>query len=179
MSTTAHPLRGRPRGRTPGVLVVSAVSVVATVVVVVLAAGLASGQPGAYGALVGGAIAFGFFVFGSAVVMLATRIVPQAALMMAVLTYTLQVSAVALVFSVLSRSGAMDGALSPGWLAVGVIAATVAWSLAQMVATARTRILVYDIDLPGQHTLPSPGTPPQAVEPVSAPASQRQERGAP
>ena len=179
MSTTASPQSGRPRGRTPGVLAVSAAAVTAAVAATFAVAGFTAGEPGAYGALVGGAIAFGFFIFGSVVVVVATRIAPEAALMMAVLTYTLQVAAVALAFAVLSNSGAMESTLSPGWLAVGVIAATVAWSAAQLVASARARVPVYDIELPGQRSGPTPSVPGHAAEPVSPPASQRPERGAP
>ncbi len=179
MSTTARPRQGHPRGRTPRVLAVSAGSVVAAVAVVTTAGGLASGEPGAYGALVGGGIALAFFVFGSAVVIGATRVAPQAALMMAVLTYTLQVAAVALAFAALSNSGVMEETLAPGWLAGGVIAATVAWTAGQLVATARARVPVYDIELPGERPIAPASNAVDASEPAPDEASQRREPGAP
>jgi ATP synthase protein I len=69
--------------------------------------------------------------------------------MMALMTYTFQVALVLLVFLAVSRSGAIGTTLFPGWLAGGVVAATVAWTVGQLVASARARIPVYDIELPG------------------------------
>jgi len=113
-----------------------------------LVAGVAGGRADALGALAGGSIALCFLLFGSLVVEVATRIAPQAAMLMALLTYTLQVLLVALVFALLNSSGAMGATLSSGWLAVGVIVATLAWTAAQLVGSVRARIPAYDIDLP-------------------------------
>ncbi|MCW2759842.1 MAG: putative synthase protein [Marmoricola sp.] len=135
--------------RTPRVLLVAGACVVVAVLVAALLGGLSTGSAGALGALVGGSIACVFFLFGSFVVNAATRIAPQAAMVMALMTYTLQVALVALVFAVLADSGAIGTTLSSGWVAGGVIAATVAWVAGQLVASARARIPAYDIDLPG------------------------------
>ncbi len=178
MSTTAPPGRGQPRG-TPRVLAVAGVSVAAAVVAVAIVGGLTTDSAAARGALVGGAIALGFFLFGSAVVGAATRIVPEAALLMAVMTYTLQVALVALVFAVLSNSGVVGTSLTPGWIAAGVIVATIAWTVGQLVATARARIPVYDIELPDAvpPVVPAPTEPVSARTPVDG--SHRSEGGAP
>ncbi|MCW2808744.1 MAG: putative synthase protein [Marmoricola sp.] len=149
MTTTARPAPGQPRVRTPRVLLVAAVCVVTAVVLTSVVGFVGVGSAAGLGALVGGAIAAGFFLFGSVVVNAATRIAPQAALMMALMTYTFQVTLVLLVFLAVSRSGAIGTTLSSGWLAGGVVAATVAWTVGQLVASARARIPVYDIELPG------------------------------
>ncbi len=147
MTTTARP-QGPLRGRTPRVLLAAGLGVGAAVVVATVLGGLLAGRPGALGALVGGSIALCFFLFGSLVVGAATRMAPQAALVVALTTYTLQVALVALVFVALGSSDAVGTTLSGGWLAGGVVAATVAWTLGQLVATGRARVPVYDIDLP-------------------------------
>lgn len=159
MSTTARPSQGQPRGRTPRVLLVAGGCVVVAVALATVLGGLLSGRPAALGALVGGSVALGFFLFGSMVVAAATRMAPQAALVVALMTYTLQVALVALVFLALGSSGAVGSTLSGGWLAGGVVVATLAWTLAQLVATSRARIPVYDIDLPDfSRTSPEAGS---------------------
>lgn len=155
MTTTARPAMGQPRRGTYQVLLVAGLSVVVVVALTTLVAALVSGSDGALGALVGGLMTFGFVVFGSFVVETATRVAPQTAMMMALLTYTLQVSLVALLFVVLTSSGLVGTSLSAGWLAVGVVGATVAWTLAQLLAASRARILAYDSDLPGPSQAPS------------------------
>jgi ATP synthase protein I len=117
--------------------------------VTAFAGGLVAGSTGALGALVGGSIALCFFMFGSLVVESATRMAPQTAIVVALMTYTLQVALVAAAFALLTSTGAVGTTLSGGWIAGGVIVATVTWTLAQLVASARARIPAYDIDLPG------------------------------
>lgn len=163
MTTTARPPQGRPRGRGPGVLLVAATCVVAAVALATLLGGLLVGSPGALGALVGGSIACCFFVLGSSLVGVATRIAPQSAMAMALMTYTLQVTLVALVFATIARSGAVGTTFSPGWLAGGVAAATVAWTVGQLVASLKARIPTYDIALPG------PSQPQSRAREVGAP----------
>ena len=147
MLSTARPSRGS-RERTPRVLLVAGASVVVAVALTVLIGGLVAGSPAADGALVGGAIALGFFLFGSTVVSAATRIAPQAAMLVALMTYALQVVLVALVFVLIAESGALGGTLAAAWLAGGLIVATLAWTAGQLVATLRSRIPAYDIELP-------------------------------
>lgn len=121
---------------------VSALFVAASVVV---AGAFVDGEPAAYGALAGGLIAVLVFAGGAFAVDLVSRIMPTASLMVALTTYTLQVVVLALVFVLLNRSGALDEALSAGWLAAAVIACTLAWMLAQIVLTMRQRIPAYDL----------------------------------
>lgn len=156
---------------------------VAAVMVTVVVAGIMAGRSGLLGALFGGAMAFSFFVFGSLVVRATTRFAPQLVMLMALLTYTLQVALVALVFAALTSSGAMGSTLSAAWLAGGVAAATLAWIVGQLVATARLRVPVYDIDLPGPSEEASggtSGTPSQAASERTREApSHPREVGAP
>ncbi len=167
MPTTARPAPGQPRVRTPRVLVVAGLCVAGAVAVSTAAAALTGDRADALGALVGGSIALCFFLFGSLVVETAIRIAPQAAMLMALVTYTLQVLLVAVAFVLLTSSGALDTTLSSGWLAGGVVAATLAWTAGQLVSTVRTRIPVYDVDLPGASRADdesAPGARPRANE---------------
>ncbi len=147
MTPTSHPARSR--GRTPAVLVQAVVWVVVAAVVTCVAGGVVDGSAGARGAAVGGLISLVFFGFGSLVVNTATRLAPEAAMVVALTSYALQVALVAVAFAVIKASGALGDTLSAGWVAGGVVAATIAWTIGQLTATARSRVPVYDIDLPG------------------------------
>ena len=157
MTPTSHP--AGTRGRTPAVLVQAVAWVVAAATLTSVAGGLVHGAPGARGAAVGGLISLAFFAFGSVVVNTATRLAPEAAMVVALTTYTLQVALVAIAFVGIKASGALGDTLSAGWLAGGVVAATVAWTVGQLFATARSRVPVYDIDLPSTAATGSPQAP--------------------
>lgn len=161
MTTTARPAPGQPRGRTPQVLMVAGMCVAGAVAFTTLVAALTGDRADALGALVGGSMALCFFLFGSLVVEMVTRKAPQLAMLMALLTYTLQVVLVALVFFALTSSGAVGTTLSGGWLAGGVVAAALAWTAGQLVASMRARIPAYDIDLP-EHRTGDPARDPRA-----------------
>jgi ATP synthase protein I len=101
-------------------------------------------------------------VFGAVApaVVLVARGLPSAALLVALLTYTLQVLAMALAFVALQRSGELGESLSREWLAGSVIAGTASW-LAVHVATAlRARIPAYDLAGPEQVRTPSEAVAP-------------------
>lgn len=175
MTTTARPAHGLTPARTPQVLVVAGLWVAGAVGLLTLVAALAGDRPDAFGALTGGSIAWCFFLFGSLVVETATRVAPQVAMLVALMTYTLQVLLVAVVFAVLKSSGAVDTTLTGGWLAGGVIVATLAWTLGQLVASARARVPAFDIDLPehaGAASVEAPDAPGRSQ-------SQAREVGAP
>jgi hypothetical protein len=106
---------------------------------------LASGDGAAYGALVGTALCVTVFGFGAFTLNVVAGLLPAAALMFALLTYTLQVALLALAFLALSRSGALDSALDRRWLAGAVITATITWLTAQTWFATRTRITTYDL----------------------------------
>lgn len=121
---------------------------VATVVAGLLAAALGAlvdGAPAAYGALVGAALVAFVFAFGSATVHAVAGLLPAASLVVALLTYALQLLLVLVVLSALDGSGAVGDTLSRGWLAGAVIVGALAWTFVQVVLAARVRIPVYEL----------------------------------
>lgn len=115
-----------------------------------LVGALVSGSEAALGALVGTLLVVGVLGFGSFVVNVVAGLMPAAALMVAMLTYTLQVVLMGLVFAILSSSGLLDSTVDRGWLAGAVIGGTAIWLVSQVVLTTRRRIPVYE--LPSQVT---------------------------
>jgi len=114
-----------------------------------LVGALVDGSAAAYGALVGTVLVLAVLGFGSSVVNTVTGLMPAASLMVALLTYTLQVVLMGLVFAALSGSGLLDDTLDREWLAGVVIAGTFVWLSAQVVLTTRMRIPVYDLPATG------------------------------
>lgn len=149
MTTTERPPAGLPRGTTPRVLLVASVCVLLAVGAAAVVGASNAGAAAARGALVGGGLALVFLLFGSVTVYAATSLAPQSSMLVALMTFLLQVVLVAAVFFALDRSGVVGDQLSAPWVAGGVITAAVSWILAQLVASARARVPVYDIELPG------------------------------
>lgn len=133
----------RTRGLTA--LVGAAGAALAVGLLVSLVGALTSGSAAAYGALVGTAIVVGICSSGSFAVNYVATVMPAASLLFAMLTYTLQVVLMALVFVGLSRSGALDRTLDREWLAGAIIAAVACWLVGQIVLATRARIPVYDL----------------------------------
>ncbi|WKN47333.1 hypothetical protein [Nocardioides sp. Arc9.136] len=106
---------------------------------------LVDGSPAAYGALVGSALVVVVFAFGSATVHAVAGLLPAASLVVALLTYALQLLVVLVVLSALDASGAVDDTLSRGWLAGAVICGALAWTFVQVALASRVRIPVYDL----------------------------------
>lgn len=104
----------------------------------------------AVGAAVAAALVLGVFGLGAACVNAVAAVLPSAALLVALLTYTLQVLAMAAAFVVLTRSGDLS-ILSRQWLAGTVIAGTAAWLAVHVATAVRARIPAYDLttDSPG------------------------------
>lgn len=167
MTTTARPAPGQTRGGTSQVLLAAGLCVAVGVAFATAVGGLVAGSAGALGALTGGGIACVFFLFGSSVVGAAIRVAPHTGMIVALLTYTLQVVLVAVVFSRLVRSDVLGTSLSAGWLAGGIAAATVSWSVGQIVASTRARIPAFDIDLPrsSNAAFQPPSRPPEVGAP--------------
>lgn len=104
-----------------------------------------SGRPALLGAIIGTLIIVGVFGLGSMAVDLVSRVMPAMSLLVALMTYLLQVVLMAVIFLELSRSGALDSAVDARWLAGVVIAGTLTWMVAQVILTTRLRIPVYDL----------------------------------
>jgi len=150
MTTTARPGPGQHRGTTPRVLLTAGASVLLVVLALSLVAALVAGSAGGLGAAAGGGLALFFLLFGSVTVYVMTALAPQMSMLVALMTFTLQVLLVAAVFYALDASGAVGETLTAGWVATGVVTAAAAWVVAQLVASARARVPAYDIDLPGE-----------------------------
>jgi ATP synthase protein I len=124
-----------------------------TVVLGVLAAvvaGLVSGAPGAWGALVGVLVVAAVCVGGSLLVNAVAGLMPAASLLVALLTYTLQVLVLLMVFVALERSGLLGSHLHREWLGGTAIGATLVWLVAQVVLTVRRRIPAFDLPAAGR-----------------------------
>ena len=146
MTTAPLPPATRPRRvlAGPEIRLAGGVTLV-TGVLGVLVAALVSGAPGASGAAIGAGMVLVFFGFGAMTVSAVAAVSPAASLLVALLTYVLQVLAVGVVFVALRNSGAMGSTVDPGWVAGGLIAATVCWLATQVVAATRSRQPLYDL----------------------------------
>ena len=112
---------------------------------IVVAGALVEGSPAAAGAGVGAVLVLGVFAAGALAVDLVARVLPSAALLVALLTYTLQVLAMALAFVALQRSGELGESLSREWLAGAVIAGTASWLAVHAATALRARIPAFDL----------------------------------
>jgi ATP synthase protein I len=116
-------------------------------ILLLLVALLVSGGAAA-GAVAGGAVlAVAVFLFGALTVSLVATVLPSASLMVALLTYVLQLLLMTVVLAALASSTSMLDGDRGRWLAGGVVAAALTWSLAQLVLAIRRRIPVYDLEL--------------------------------
>lgn len=127
------------------VLTRTALGAVLVVLLGALVALVLSGGPAAGSVLVGGLVVVAVFGTGALAVNAMARRSAAEALLMAMVTYTGQAIVLVAFFFVLSRSGAMDDALSRGWLAGAVIGAALLWSGAQIWLSSRARIPIYNL----------------------------------
>lgn len=141
--TTDTTLRRRDSGAGTLLKVTSACLGMAAAAVMVAALW---GPEGAVGAVsLGAGLVLAVFVTGSAIVQAVTHHAAAASLLVALLTYTLQVVAMAVFFAVVSRSGLLEQAVDRQWLAATVVIGAVLWVGLQVVATLRRRIPTYDL----------------------------------
>ena len=136
--TTETP-RQQPAMRVPGV----GWALFVTLLVGVSAAGLALATAGSselLGALAGTALVAVFFVFGMVNTALAAAFAPRASLMVAMLTYTVQVVALGLLLVALTRSQAAADRVDLSWLGGAVIAGALGWTVALVVDALRRPI---------------------------------------
>lgn len=85
-------------------------------------------------------IGFGVFVLNTV-----ASIMPSATVLVALVTYAVQLVVLAAVVLGFARNGMMDGTFDRRWFGGGVAVATLAWMVAQIVAAMRARIPVYDL----------------------------------
>jgi ATP synthase protein I len=139
--TTAIP-RQEPALRVPGVGRALAV----TFLVGIAAAGLAlviAGDEQLVGALVGTAVVAVFFLFGMLNTALAAAFAPRTALMVAMLTYTIQVVGLGVLLAALVRSGVAGDQLDIRWLGGTVIVGALGWTVALVVDALRTPVEIW------------------------------------
>lgn len=138
-----------PRGASaPGsvtVLLGAALAAFVAGLLLALLGGVTSGTAAAFGAVAGTLLVVSVLAAGALTVGLVAGLLPTASLLVALLTYTLQVLLLGLAFVALSGSGLLEGTLDRRWLAAGVVAGTLVWLVGQVVLTTRVRIPVYDL----------------------------------
>ncbi len=103
------------------------------------------GGSGALGALVGAGVALLVLATGFAVVDLVAGLLPAASLLVAVLTYSLQLGLLALLLAAFRGSDDVADVVDARWLAVGVIAVALAWTVCLVVHAMRARVPLYDL----------------------------------
>lgn len=139
----------RPYGVAALGLAVLAGAVSGAVVAVVAAA--LDGSAGLLGALCGAGVTLLVLATGFATVDLVAGLMPAASLMVALLTYTLQVVLLAALLVVLRGADDIEQTLTPAWFAAGVITVALAWTVCLVVHAMRARVPLYDLpaDVPG------------------------------
>lgn len=90
--------------------------------------------------LVVAVIGFGVYVLNTI-----ASIMPSMTVLVALVTYAVQLVVLAAVVLGLARSGMMGDTFDRRWFGGGVAVATLAWMVAQIVAATRARIPVYDL----------------------------------
>jgi ATP synthase protein I len=125
-------------------------SLVRTAVVLCLVAGvvsaiastLAVGVDGLYGALVGTGVVLVFFGLGHVVLMMLRDIEPSMLLLVAMLTYLLQVVCLLAVFASFAT---WSGDISTRALGLTIIACTICWTVGLVLSSRRQRIPLFDL----------------------------------
>jgi len=146
MTTESH------RDTRPGgaVLVGAAVAALAVGLLFTLVAGLISGPTAALSAAVSTGLVVVVIGFGVFVLNTVASIMPSATVLVALVTYALQLVVLAAVALSLIRNGVLDETLDRRWFGGGVALTTAAWMVAQIVAATKARIPVYDIPEAGE-----------------------------
>lgn len=103
------------------------------------------GAAAGFGALVGTALVVLVYGFGTVVVQAVTSMRPSASLLVAMLTYTLQLLVLLAAFVALQNSGLLAGDLDRRWVGGSVVAATVGWLTTQVWIAIHARVPTYDV----------------------------------
>lgn len=90
--------------------------------------------------LVVAVIGFGVYVLNTV-----ASIMPRATVLVALVTYGVQLVVLAAVVLGLARNGMMDDTLDRRWFGGTVAVTTLVWMVAQIIAATRARIPVYDL----------------------------------
>lgn len=100
-----------------------------------------AGRPQALGAVLGAGLMTAFYLFGTVTVSLVAAYAPRASLLVALLTYVLQVGALALVLArvqAATSTGSAGATPDVAWTGGAVVVATVAWLVLLVVRALRS-----------------------------------------
>lgn len=125
-----------PTAAQQALLSAAALAVVAVGLLVLLAV-LVSDAQGIRGALVGGGAVVAVVVFGAASLTVVARVAPTMNLLVAMTTYVTQVAVLMALFVAYQRRPELQRDWDAGWLAGGIVAATVAWTAGYVIAGFR------------------------------------------
>jgi len=117
------------------------------------------GSAAAWGVVVGALLLVGFYVFGLVTMQVVAALAPALSLLVALLTYTVQVAVLGVVFLALHRSGALEESVDRQWLGTTVILGTLAWTALLVRSATSQRIPHYHTpdDLAKSRERPSSG----------------------
>jgi ATP synthase protein I len=141
-------LRSSPREARPYGVAALGVAVLAGSVsgaVVSVLAVFLDGSPGLLGALAGAGVTLLVLATGFATVDLVAGLLPGASLVVAMLTYTLQVVLLAALLAVLRGADDIEQTLTPGWFAAGVITVALTWTVCLVWHALHARVPLYDL----------------------------------
>jgi ATP synthase protein I len=141
---TTAPRRLSP---SPGsvILARSTVALAAAALLVVSVAGLVAGGDAAGRALLGGAATAVVLAFGSWSVHVVASAMPSASLLVALMTYGLQVAAMTAFMALVTDSPEWEKTVLAGWLVAAVVVVVLVWIVCQVVLGMRARIPLYDL----------------------------------
>jgi ATP synthase protein I len=127
------------------VLLGAAAAALAVGLLMVLLAALVSGATAALSVAAGVGLVVCVIGFGVFTLNTVASIMPSATVLVALVTYALQLVVMAAVLLTLVRNGVLEDTLDRRWLGGGVAVAALAWMVAQIIAAMRARIPVYDL----------------------------------
>lgn len=106
-------------------------------------AALTGGAPAAYGVLVGAAAVVVVFSLGMGVTHAASALSPGLSLLVALMTYVLQLVLLVVVLTALERSDLLGTTLDRGWIGGTIIVGTLVWSGALIRSSMRRTALYH------------------------------------
>lgn len=127
------------------VLVGAALATAAIGAVLAVVGALVDGSSAAWGALFGTALALLVFGLGAAAVNLVAGALPTMSLVVAMMTYVLQLVLIWLVLSALESSELLESTLDREWLGGAVILGAMAWMAGQVRLHLTRRVLAFDL----------------------------------
>ncbi len=149
MMTTERPARSADRRAVPPsgarLLLRSAATTAMLGLVGAVVAAQVDGRAAALGVVVGAALAVVVLAGGSLALDGVARLLPAASLLVALLTFTLQVVLVLLALVALERSGLLSGSLDRQWLGGALIGATLIWLVVQLRLHTTSRVPPFDL----------------------------------